>query len=428
MRKAASAKPAKPAVTILDLMHDTALLGRWFKRGDTWRQWERFLACFDNLEHAIDADALELFKQCTGRNRLLGEPYKEAWLVVGRRGGKSIVSSLIATCLAIQDYRKYLGPGERATVMVLAGDRRQARVCKRFIKGFFDHAPMLHAMVERETAECIDLNNRVSIEICVSNPRATRGYTIAACIADEIATWPVDEYSPDRDMETLNAIRPAMLSIPSSRLLCITCPYARKGAVWEAYRRHYGQDDSRVLVWQAPTTVMNPSVDQAVIDAAYADDPESASAEYGAQFRSDIAAFISAAVVAKATMKGTLELPRVQGVHYCGAIDASGGSGSDSMTMAVSHYDRAADCAVLDCIREVRPPFSPENVCAEFARTLKSYGISRAVADRWGSQFVVEAFQRNGISLQASELSKSEAYLELLPGLLGRSGLSTISA
>jgi hypothetical protein len=417
-RKPVQRQPRKRNVTILDLMHDERLLGAWFKRGDTWRQWERFLACFFHLPHAVDDEALALFRECTGRTKPLGEAYREAWLLVGRRGGKSIISALIATYLAaFFDYRRYLAPGERASILVLAGDKRQARVVNRFIRGFFQNVPMLQKLVERETVESLDLTNRTTIEIAVSNPRSTRGYTVAACICDELATWPSDEFSPDRDLETLAAIRPAMISIPHSLLICITSPYARKGAVWEAHRRHYGQDDSRVLVWQAPTLTMNPSADKAMIAAAYEDDPESASAEYGAQFRSDIAAFVSAAVVAKATMKDVIELPRAPGAHYVGAVDASGGSGSDSMTMAISHCDRAQDCAILDCVREVRPPFSPESVCAEFARTLKSYGIGRAVADRWGSEFVREAFQRHGITLQTSELSKSEAYLELLPGL-----------
>jgi hypothetical protein len=401
---------------ILRLMHDPKLLGAWFNKGETWRPWEQFLAIFFNLAYAIDDDALALFRECTGRTRPLGEPYKEAWILVGRRGGKSIISALIACFLsAFFDYRKYLAPGERASVLVLAGDKKQARVVHRYIRGFFQHVPMLRALIESEQAEALHLTNRVSIEICVSNPRGTRGYTVAACICDEIATWPSDEFSPDRDLETLAAVRPAMLTIPNALLIAITSPYARKGATWETFRKHYGQDDSRVLVWQAPTLTMNPGADKAVIDAAYADDPESASAEYGAQFRSDIAAFISAGIVASSTMKGAAELLRVSGVRYLGAIDAAGGSGSDSMTLAVAHHDRATDCVVLDCLREVRPPFSPESVCAEFAKTLKSYGIGRATADRWGSEFVREAFLRQGISLQPSDLSKSDAYLELLP-------------
>jgi hypothetical protein len=42
---------------------------------------------------------------------------------------------------------------------------------------------------------------------------------------------------------------------------------------------------------------MNPTLPQEVIDQAYADDPQAAAAEYGAQFRSDVASFIDREVV-----------------------------------------------------------------------------------------------------------------------------------
>ena len=31
---------------------------------------------------------------------------------------------------------------------------------------------------------------------------------------------------------------------------------------------------------------------------------------------------------------------------------------------------------MLDCVREIRPPFSPDTVVEEFAALLKSYGVS----------------------------------------------------
>ena len=74
----------------------------------------------------------ETYRACTGRTEVPGDGYNEAWLVVGRRGGKSFVLALIAVFLAsFKDWQPYLSPGERATVMVIATDRRQARVIIR---------------------------------------------------------------------------------------------------------------------------------------------------------------------------------------------------------------------------------------------------------------------------------------------------------
>jgi hypothetical protein len=96
--------------------------------------------------------------------------------------------------------------------------------------------------------------------------------------------------NPDR--ESFAALRPAMATIPGAMLLCASSPYAKRGALWDAYRRHYGKD-SPALVWKAPTRVMNPSVPQSVIDAAIEADPASAAAEYGTEFRADVETFVS---------------------------------------------------------------------------------------------------------------------------------------
>ena len=86
----------------------------------------------------------------------------------------------------------------------------------------------------------------------------------------------------------INAVRPGMATIPGSHLLCASSPHARKGALWSAFSRHYGKDGDPVLVWRADTRSMNSTVPQSYIDAHMAEDPARASAEYMAQFRSDL--------------------------------------------------------------------------------------------------------------------------------------------
>ncbi|MGA8691662.1 MAG: hypothetical protein ACLQF1_07970 [Methyloceanibacter sp.] len=58
------------------------------------------------------------------------------------------------------------------------------------------------------------------------------------------------------------------------------------------HAKHFGDDESRVLVWQVASATMNPTLDAQVIADAYLDDPEAARAEYGGEFRSDVSSFI----------------------------------------------------------------------------------------------------------------------------------------
>ena len=84
-----------------------------------------------------------VYRQCTGRSRAADAPRAaEAWLVFGRRGGKSFVLALIAVYLAcFHDYRRHLAPGERGTVIVIAHHRRQARVIFRYISALLTQRP-----------------------------------------------------------------------------------------------------------------------------------------------------------------------------------------------------------------------------------------------------------------------------------------------
>jgi hypothetical protein len=102
---------------------------------------------------------------------------------------------------------------------------------------------------------------------------------------------------------------------------------------------------------------MNPRVDKRVIEEAVESDPESARAEYFADFRDDLADFVTREVVDAVTMWGRRELPPQPGIQYAAFIDPSGGV-SDSMTLAIAHLGEGAVC-VLDAVLEVRPPFDP---------------------------------------------------------------------
>jgi hypothetical protein len=170
-----------------------------------------------------------------------------------------------------------------------------------------------------------------------------------------------------------------------------------------------------VLVAQAASWVMHPGLDPSFIAEQYEDDPVSANAEYGANFRSDVDAFVRAEVVEDAVVRGCHELmPSPKSWKYHGFCDPFGGS-QDSFTLSIAHGD--GDIAVLDCIREFRPPFSPENVVAELAGVLRSYGLREVTGDAYSGEFVRELFRGKGISYNISRKSKSEIYIDLLPML-----------
>jgi hypothetical protein len=400
-------------LSIIDAMDDPALFQPWFK-GDTWSGWRAILKGVYGL--AMTPKEVEFFRSVADRDPP-SKPVKEAWFIVGRRGGKDSVASVIAAhSAALFAQGDRLRPGERALVACLAVDRDQARIVLNYTKSYFTDIELLRAMVQRETAQGFELDNCVDVSVSTNSFRSVRGRPILCAILDETAFWR-DETSATPDEETYKALKPALASIPGSMIIGISSPYRKSGLLYKKFREHYGKN-SDVLVIKAPTLLLNPTIDPAIIAEAMAEDPAAASAEWLAEFRDDIAAYISRESVDAVISPDVFERPFIAGVGYQAFVDPSGGA-SDSMTLAIGHsqVDRTTTrlVAVLDAVREIKAPFSPEAAVGDMSRLMKSYCISSVTGDRYAGEWPREAFRKQGIEYRTSDLSKSDLYRELLP-------------
>lgn len=394
-------------------LDDPALFAPHFA-GASWRAWRTLIRALEAAPP--EPGDLDRFRGLTGRETWPQTRPRELWVAAGRRGGKTRIAAALAVHrAAFLDYREHLAAGERATCALIATDRQQARVAMRYVRGFLHSIPLLAGTVERETAESIDLTNGTTIEVHTASLRSTRGYTLACVIADEVAFWR-DESSANPADEILAALRPGLATIPGAPLVAVSSPYAKSGPLWETFRRYWGRDGADVLVVKAPTRALNPRVPQSLIDRALAEDPERAASEYLAEFRADVASFLDREVIEACTVPDRRELPPVAGVRYVGFVDPSGGS-ADAMTLAIAHAEGDGDAqrAVLDAVREVRPPFSPDAVVRDFAELLCTYRVREVTGDRYAGEWPRERFRAHGIDYVPSERVKSEIYREALP-------------
>jgi hypothetical protein len=400
---------------LLTACRDENLFKAWFKDPATWRNWFVFLRALFALPIEADED-LAVYTRCTGRAVPSAAPAEEGWLICGRRSGKSFILDRIAVYLAcFKSWRKFLAPGERGTIMIVACDRKQSRVIVRYIRAFLEECQLLKPLVQRTSGAAegwaIELEGRVTIEVHSCSFRTVRGYTIVAALLDEIAFWrSEDSANPDR--EVIEAIRPALATVPGSVLLCASSPYARRGALYEAHRKHYAKDGP-VLIWKSETRVMNPTISDRVVDEALERDASIGGSEWLAQFRSDIESYITREAVEACIEPGIRERPPVRGLRYVGFVDPSGGR-ADAMTLAVGHAE-GKDVAILDALREIRPPFDPASAVRDFSDTLMAYNIREVRGDRYGGAWPEAEFRKHGVWYRASEKAKSDLYRDLLP-------------
>jgi hypothetical protein len=402
-------------MNVLQCIRDPQLLGKSFKRklfrGDTWHNWRSFLCALFALPFE-DEQALSVYKQCTGRINPPKQPFREAFIVAGRRSGKSFIISAIATFVgAFMDFSAYLSPGETPVIAVIASDKTQAQILLNYIKAFFVESPILRAMVHNDLKEGLQLKSGISIEVMTGDFRSIRGRTIVCCLLDELAFFSSDGSAPD--VELLAAIRPSQITIPNSLLIGISSPYSRKGVLYSEHQAHYGKDGDPTLIFQASSETMNPTIPRASIEEAYSRDPISAASEYGGIFRSDLESFLSLELIEQCVVRNRIVLPPLRDEDYVGFVDPSGGR-NDAMVLAIAHRHRETT-GVLDCLIERIPPFSPEEVVDEFCGVLKQYRVSKVTGDHYAAGWCEGQFVKRGIMYEASEETRSEIYLRFLP-------------
>jgi hypothetical protein len=341
---------------------------------------------------------------------------REFYGVIGRGAGKSRIVALLACWAAARDYHR--APGERIYVGIFAPDRKQAAITFRYVLGLLRAVPELAALIVAEIRERVELANGVIIEVITASLAAPRGRAYALAIIEEAAFLPPDQ-SANPDIELLRAVRPALARVPGSLLAVVSSPYARRGVLYQAWQRYHGQPDGAVVLVQSPTLALNPTFDAAAVATAYAEDEAAARAEYGAEFRTDVESFVRREVVEAGVVPGRYELPPRADVSHRGFVDPAGGSGEDSFGGVIAHAELrdGRRVAVVDALREIRPPFSPEAVTADLAALFRAYGITEVTGDRYAGEWPREQFRKHGVIYTVAERPKSDLYRDALPAL-----------
>ena len=394
-------------MNIITAIENPQLFGSLFRDQKTWKTWKVCLRAIFGL--SMQKSELEIFRKYTEREKVQG-PFNEVFLMIGRRGGKSITAAVVSVFLAVfKDWTPQLAPGEIGYVMCIAADRKQANVVLNYIRAIL-RLPVFRNKVMNDTKEEIELNNQITISVTTCSYRTIRGYSVVAAVCDEIAFWRSEGVNPDK--EILTALRPCM--VEESLLLGISSTYAKSGVLWETFSKKFGVDDPETLVWKAGTMAMNPAFKKKKIDKALKEDYTAARSEYFAEFRADLETFLSVESINAVIIPGRYELGKRPSVEYFAFCDPSGGSGKDSMTLSICHRADSGK-VVQDCILIKNPPFNPQECVKEFSETLRSYGIDSVVGDRYSGDWCSSAFDKYDILYEKSGLTKSDLYLEFLP-------------
>lgn len=385
----------------------------WLKGAADWSAWRTFLGATYGLP--LSEQETGILRSATALEAAPTKQAREVWMVCGRRARKSAIASVLgAYVAAYKDHRGYLAPGERATIPILARTKTDARQIRDYVNAIFTSSPELSHLLEGEpTAEDIRLKTRCDFAIRSATITSVRSRTVPLFIGDEIAFWRTDD-SANPDREIISSVLPAQALVPDALIVGLSSPYARRGILWDKYQKHYGKSGD-ILVWKAPTVFMHDTPEiRAVVEKAYLDDPFSASAEYGAEFREDVAQLVSEENFLNC-LSGETERPYERGVKYSAFVDPAGGS-SDSFTVAIAHFDGGA---VLDKLVEWEAPFDPGQVVVEATAIIRDYNCTRVTGDGYAGKTFEHLFRKLGINYHVTPMKRSDLYRRLVPLING---------
>ena len=396
--------------TIDRALADKRLLGAGIGSLDSWKTW--LVALKSAFDLPLDDDELKTFREIAGDRFPPDRRVRELWCVCGRRSGKSRIAAAVSIYLALFQKHK-LAHGEKGVALVLAASVDQARTVFGYVKGFLGASPALRREVVAVRRFEIELRNNITIAVHPNSFRTVRGKTLVACIFDEVAFWR-DESTATPDTEVYTAVLPA-LATTNGVLIGISTPYRKLGLLFQKFRDHFGVDDDNILVVRGASKTFNPTLSDSTIAAQRAADPTAAGAEWHAEFRADIGAFLDdQSIDAAVDYSRPLELPPRENTLYHTFVDMGGGR-HDASTIGIVHSVGEGDARrfVVDAVRGRKG--DPHAAVCEFVALAKQYRCSVVVGDAYAAEWCAGAFREAGCEYRQSKLARSELYLAGLP-------------
>lgn len=248
---------------------------------------------------------------------------REMILPIGRRSGKSTISAMIAayeTYKLLRKYnpQKYYGTPESAPIQIcsLATSREQAAILYKEVRRHFSNCQFFQQYMYAETQTQATFHTPRDLEIG-ANPslrltfysavaKGVRGAANIAAIMDEVAffahTGQASAY------EVYQALSPSLAqfspkdpkdsSVPvgdsHGRMIMISSPYARQGLFYDQYAMALSGTigAKSLLMIQAPTWEVNPTIPLDYYEKEYAKNPVTFHTEFGAEFTDKVKSWI----------------------------------------------------------------------------------------------------------------------------------------
>lgn len=284
-----------------------------------------------------------------------GKSRNELILVLGRRSGKSEISSIIAgyetyKLLCRGDPQNYYGmpAGSEIRLLCVANDKEQASIVFGNMQGHVEKVDYFKSAFANSTQQYLRFRTEGDVKVFGKNGKASiaatfkssvakglRGRAVICAIMDEIAFFVDDGISSAE--KVYSAINPSLaqfspkdpknkhkaIANTDGRMILISSPAAKDGFFYKKYVKAISGErgSENMLVIQAPTWEVNPTLSAEYYEQEYFKDPRTFTTEHGAEFSDRVRGWIEDARDLEACIIPDL-IPKLQSLprepHFLG--------------------------------------------------------------------------------------------------------------
>lgn len=302
------------------------------------------LKCSEFAKLALGLDLWPMQKKIL--DNLFDKKINHAVWCLGRRSSKSTMAAIAAVYMAFcqeEHFRRKVRKGENFYVVTVANDLKQSKIALDFIRQLLVNSPLEQEIVRETTLE-ITLSNNCTFQAIPASARASRGKAVAMAIFDECAFGL--EGDANRGTKAMfDALSPSIAQFaPYSKILELSSPWLADGTFYEHFRQAESGDFIGMDCLKIPTWEINPGLPWGCdfLENARKKDPEAFEVEFGAQFKSNNAALVTAEIVESAVNKDRGVLfpdKEFTGTYVLSLDPARGGVGRDDYTACIVHYE-----------------------------------------------------------------------------------------
>ena len=352
-------------------------------------------------------------------------------LIVGRRGGKTLTSSILAIYSAIKmNWKPLLGKHNTATILVVSHTKEFSDEIIDVIRSLIEESPIMSRLIDKSkknTQSTINLKvpflneegeitySRVRIRTNAASSKSSRGSACPVILADEIGFWGSDPNSKETDEEIVRAITPSMLQFSGhSMFVKLSSPNIKQGVLYKLYERRKDLADS-YLVLKAPSWEFNNRLPAEEFQKEIKMDPDNFDREFRANFTDSISMFIIPEFIESCVINNSRFLPpedKKEDVQYFAAIDAAYKGDTFTFSVVGTYKSRLKQYVIKGWEGTKDQPVKAHEVAQYIRNICKQYGH----ADQYSFQPLREIFSQYGVILEENPFNitfKKKIYFNL---------------